>query len=152
MVEADHGAEVAQSVARHLVLFLRRPGGQSQFATPVWSDPVGRVGIRAAQELVHEDPSADLTVRALARAAGMSERHFTRVFAEEIGCSPARYVERLRIEAARNVLERSDDGLDTVARRCGFGSAETLRRAFLRQVGVTPGAYRDRFRLDSSAT
>ncbi len=147
MVEVDHGAEVAQHVARQLVLFLRRPGGQSQFAASVWSEPAGRVGIQAAQALVHADPSADLSVRVLALEAGMSERHFTRVFADEVGTSPAHYVERLRIEAARRVLERGDDGLEAVARRCGFGSAETLRRAFLRQVGVTPGAYRDRFTL-----
>ncbi len=151
LVEDDHGAQVAQNVARHLVLFLRRPGGQSQFAAPIWTEPAGRVGIRAAQELVHRDPSGDLTVAALAREAGMSERHFTRVFADEVGCPPARYVERLRVEAARHALETGDDGLDAVALRCGFGSGETLRRAFLRQVGVTPGAYRQRFALDGSA-
>lgn len=149
LVEADHGAEAAQSVARHLVLFLRRPGGQSQFAAPVWSEPAGRVGIRSAQELVHRDPSRELTVRTLARTAGMSERHFIRVFTEEVGCPPARYVERVRIEVARHVLESGDDGLDIVARRCGFGSAETFRRAFQRQVGITPGAYRERFALDA---
>lgn len=152
LVECDHGAEVAQNVARHLVLFLRRPGGQSQFAAPVWSDPAGRIGIRAAQELVHRDPAGDLTVRTLADEAGMSERHFTRVFLDEIGCSPARYVERVRVDAARNVLERGDDGLDAVARRCGFGSTETFRRAFVRQTGVAPGAYRERFRLDEPPT
>lgn len=79
----------------------------------------------------------------------MSERHFTRVFTSEVGCSPARYVERLRVDAARNALEIGDDGLETVARRCGFGSTETLRRAFLRQLGVSPGAYRERFALGS---
>ncbi len=150
LVEDDHGPVIAQSVARHLVMFLRRPGGQTQFAAPVWTDSSGRVGIRAAQDLVHRDPSGDLTVRSLAREAAMSERHFTRVFASEVGCTPARYVERLRVEAARNALEIGDDGLEAIARRCGFGSAETLRRAFLRQLGVSPGAYRARFALGAT--
>ena len=147
LVEDDLGARVAQTIAQQLVLFLRRPGGQSQFAAPVWSASSDHDGVRRAQALIHEDPAADLPVRRLAESAGMSERHFTRMFTDQVGCPPGRYVERVRVEAARRVLETGDDGLAAVARRCGFGTAETFRRAFLRQVGVTPGAYRQRFAL-----
>lgn len=147
LVEDDIGARAAQTIARHLVLFLRRPGGQSQFAAPVWTSGSDHDGVRAAQALIHEDPADDLPVRRLAERAGMSERHFARVFAADVGCPPGRYVERVRTEAARRCLETTDDGLAAIARRCGFGTAETFRRAFLRQVGVTPGAYRRRFTL-----
>lgn len=150
LVEDDLGAGVAQRIAQHLVLFLRRPGGQSQFAAPVWTAASDHDGVRRAQALVHENPAADLPVRRLAESAGMSERHFTRTFTDRVGCPPGRYVERVRVEAARRVLESGDDGLATVARRCGFGTAETFRRAFLRQVGVTPGAYRQRFSLTNT--
>jgi len=145
LVEDDLGAEAAQVVARWLVVFLRRPGGQSQFASPVWSEPVERPPIRAAQDLIHADPGADLSVPALARHAGLSARHFTRLFHLEVGEPPGRYVERVRVEAARRLLEEGGTTVDVVARRCGFGAAETLRRAFHRHVGVSPAAYRERF-------
>ena len=145
LVEADHGAEVAQTVARHLVMFLRRPGGQSQFAAPVWDRPTDKQAVRAAQDLVHADPAADLRVGALAAATNMSERHFTRVFAAEVGEPPAKYVERVRVDAARRCLEERGATVAAVAGRCGFGTAETMRRAFLRRVGVAPDDYRRRF-------
>lgn len=145
LVEADHGAEAAQTVARHLVVFLRRPGGQSQFAAPVWDRPVERDAVRAAQDLVNADPAADLRVGALAAASNMSERHFTRVFAAEVGEPPAKYVERVRVEAARRRLEQQGATVAGVARQCGFGTAETMRRSFLRRVGVAPDDYRRRF-------
>jgi len=145
MVEEDHGAEVAQAVARTLVMFLRRPGGQSQFATAVWSDAAQHRPVRAALDAVHADPAADLTVPKLAALAAMSERHFLRVFTREVGCTPAVYVERVRVEAARRTLEETDLGLDTVAARSGFGTAETMRRAFVRRLGVPPSDYRRRF-------
>jgi transcriptional regulator GlxA family with amidase domain len=145
MVEDDHGAEVAQEVARSLVMFLRRPGGQSQFATAVWSDASEHRPVRAALDLVHSEPSRDLTVPRLAAAAAMSERHFLRVFTREVGCTPAVYVERVRVEAARRLLEESDAGVDVVATRSGFGTAETMRRAFVRRLGVPPSDYRRRF-------
>ena len=146
MVEEDHGAEIAQTIARHLVMFLRRPGGQSQFAAPVWTPPAAHDGVRAAQDHVNVDPASDHRVDILARAAGMSSRHFTRVFHEQVGESPARYVERVRVDRARGMLERDDYGVAVVAQRCGFGTAETMRRAFVRRVGVAPDDYRKRFR------
>lgn len=146
MVEDDHGADLAQTIARHLVMFLRRPGGQSQFATPVWTPPAAHDGVRVAQDHVNVDPAGDHRVDILARAAGMSGRHFTRIFHEQVGESPARYVERVRVERARGMLERDDCGVAVVATRCGFGTAETMRRAFVRRVGVAPDDYRKRFR------
>ncbi|MCU1389789.1 MAG: HTH-type transcriptional regulator glxA, partial [Ilumatobacteraceae bacterium] len=145
LVEHDHDADVAQTVARHLVMFLRRPGGQSQFAAPVWEKPAERDAVRAAQDLVNADPAADLRVGALAAAINMSERHFTRVFAAEVGEPPAKYVERVRVETARRHLEQRGATVAGVARQCGFGSAETMRRSFLRRVGVAPDDYRRRF-------
>ena len=146
LVEDDLGAEVAQTVARWLVVFLRRPGGQSQFAAPVWSEPAERQPVRAAVDLIHADPSRPLDAAALAAHAGVSERHFLRLFRQELGTTPARYVEQVRIEAARRLLETGDSGLTAVAERCGFGTAETLRRSFHRCVGVAPDQYRQRFR------
>ncbi len=147
LVEEDLGTQVAQTVARWLVVFLRRPGGQSQFAAPVWSEPAERAPIRAAQDLVAANPAALCDVAARAARAGLSERHFSRLFTAQVGESPARYVERMRIEAARRLLESSDSGLAAIGAHCGFGSAETLRRAFQRRVGVAPDAYRQRFRV-----
>jgi transcriptional regulator GlxA family with amidase domain len=146
MVEDDVGAEVAQLVARHLVVFLRRPGGQSQFAAPVWSEPAERQPIRAAVDLIHADPSRPLDVPSLAAHAGLSERHLLRLFRQEVGTTPARYVEQVRIEAARRLLELEDSGLAAVADRCGFGTVETMRRSFQRRLGVAPDQYRRRFR------
>lgn len=142
LVEDDCGAEVAQVVARWLVVFLRRPGGQTQFATPVWATPTEREPVRAALDLVHAEPGADLSVPALARHAGVSTRHFTRLFQTEVGTGPARYVEKVRVDAARHLLETERVGVAAVAERCGFGTAETMRRAFLRQLGVPPDHYR----------
>lgn len=146
IVEHDHDAEVAQVVARWLVMFLRRPGGQTQFATPVWSERAETAPVRAAQELVDAEPGADHRIGALAAHVGMSERHFTRCFTAEVGTSPGQYVASVRVEAARRALETSDDTVDTIAARCGFGTAETMRRAFARRLGVSPDQYRQRFR------
>jgi transcriptional regulator GlxA family with amidase domain len=146
LVEEDYGVEVAQTVARWLVMFLHRPGGQTQFASPVWVPRAERSTVRAVQTLVETAPGGDHRVPALAAAAGMSVRHFTRVFTAEVGESPSRFVERTRLEAARRDLETSTDTLDLVAERCGLGSAESLRRVFQRHLGVSPDAYRRRFR------
>lgn len=146
LVEHDHGAEVAQTVARWLVMFLHRPGGQTQFAAPVWAPRAERSTVRAVQALVEAAPGGDHRVPAMASAAAMSVRHFSRVFTEEVGDTPGRYVERVRLEAARRHLETTTDTLDVVAARCGFGTAETLRRSFQRRLGVAPDAYRRRFR------
>ncbi len=151
LVEDDHGADVAQTVAQWLVMFLRRPGGQTQFAAPVWSGAAHHDGIREAVDLIHADPGADISVPALAAAAAMSTRNFTRVFAREIGTPPGRYLEQVRVAAARRLLETSTETTDVIADRCGFGTAETLRRAFQRCVGTSPGAYRRRFSHDHTA-
>jgi transcriptional regulator GlxA family with amidase domain len=147
LVEADHGAEAAQAVARELVVFARRPGGQSQFAAPVWAPPAARPSVAAAQDLIHADPAGDLRVPVLAERVGMSERHFSREFTRLLGCPPADYVERVRVDAARRLLESEPVLMGVAARRCGFGSAETMRRAFLRRLGVPPDDYRRRFAL-----
>lgn len=142
LVEEDCGPSIAQLVARHLVVYLRRPGGQTQFSAPVWSDATELEPIREAKDIIHRAPEADLRISALAEAVGLSERHFTRLFKAEVGESPARYVDRVRVEAARTILETERVGLAVVAQRCGFQSAETLRRAFHRRLGVSPATYR----------
>ncbi|MFD7656367.1 GlxA family transcriptional regulator [Actinosynnema sp. NPDC059797] len=151
LVEHDHDAALARLVARWMVVFLQRPGGQSQFSVRARVPPVREPGLRAVLDAVADDPAAPWTVEAMARRAAMSPRHFARVFPLRVGVPPARYVERARVEAAAGLLEAGDEGLDAVARRCGFGSAETLRRAFLRVLGVTPGGYRHRFRTTGAA-
>ena len=145
LVEDDLGTDVAQLIARWLVMFLHRPGGQSQFATPVWVRRAVRSPVREAQSRVEAAPADDHRVRELASAAAMSERHFTRVFTAEVGETPSRFVERVRTEAARRDLESTGDTLDVIAARCGFGTAETLRRTFRRRLHTSPDAYRRRF-------
>ena len=146
MVEDDLGAVVAQTVARWLVMFRHRPGGQTQFASPVWVPRADRSAVRAVQDLVESAPAGDHRLPVLAAAAAMSVRHFARVFADQVGETPGRFVERVRLEAARRELETTSDTLEAIAARCGFGSAETLRRAFRRRLDVTPDDYRRRFR------
>ncbi len=145
LVEHDLGPEVARIVARYLVVYLHRPGGQSQFATPVWSKSAEAAPIRLACEIIHDELGGDLSVDALAQRVGLSSRHFTRRFRAEIGEPVGRHIERLRVEAARQVLETESVGLSSVASRCGFGTAETLRRAFHRRLGISPDAYRRQF-------
>jgi transcriptional regulator GlxA family with amidase domain len=146
LVQEDLGTEVAQSVARWLVMFLHRPGGQTQFASPVWVPRAERSAVRAVQTLIEAAPAGDHRLPNLAAAAGMSLRHFARVFTAEVGETPGRFVERVRMEAARHDLETTSDALDVIAARCGFGTAETLRRTFQRRLNVAPDAYRRRFR------
>ena len=146
MVEDDHGAGVAQQIARHLVMFLRRPGGQSQFATAVWAPAPVPGPIRAAQDHIHANVGSDLAIDRLSALVAMSPRHFQREFRRLLGEPPGRYVDRVRVEAARRALEDDPDAtVTTVARQCGFGTAETLRRSFARHVGVSPDQYRRRF-------
>ena len=145
LVQADFGVEVAQVVARWLVMFLHRPGGQSQFAAPVWVPRAERSPIRAVQEHVEAHPGADHSVTAMAASAAMSVRQFARVFAKEVGQPPGQFVELVRTQAARSELEATTDTLDVIARRCGLGTSETLRRVFHRHVGVAPDSYRKRF-------
>ncbi|MGH0031953.1 MAG: GlxA family transcriptional regulator [Myxococcota bacterium] len=145
LVEEDLGREVALAVARRLVLFLKRPGGQSQFSSQLEVQLSDRSPLRELQAWIAANPTADLSVEALASRVAMSPRHFARVFTRELGVTPARYVERVRVEVARRRLEESTLGVDAVAEQSGFGSAETLRRAFLRSLSVSPGDYRSRF-------
>ncbi|OMC13959.1 transcriptional regulator [Mycolicibacter heraklionensis] len=145
LVEQDHGTEVAQTTARWLVLYLRRPGGQSQFAEPGWLPRSRRAPIRDVQELIESEPGRTHRIHELAARASMSPRHFTRVFTDEVGMAPGAYVERVRTEAARRQLEETDDTVVAIAGRCGFGTAETLRRTFIRRLGISPDHYRKTF-------
>ncbi|MCR6487940.1 DJ-1/PfpI family protein [Amycolatopsis sp. OK19-0408] len=146
LVEADLGAEVARLVAKHLVVFLQRPGGQSQFSVRLETGRPRTEVLRGVLDSVAADPSAPHTAATMAARAGVSPRHLTRLFHDELGRTPARFVEQVRLEFAQQQLERTTDPLDVVARRSGFGTAETLRRAFARGLGVTPSDYRARFR------
>jgi transcriptional regulator GlxA family with amidase domain len=143
-VEEDHGIELARRTARALVVFMRRPAGHSQLSLRAEVTNVRNDTLRWVLDAVAADPSADHTASSMAALAGMSVRHFARLFTEQVGLTPARYVEKARVEAARSLLELGDDSLDLIASRCGFGSAETMRRTFLRVLGAPPGACRDR--------
>jgi transcriptional regulator GlxA family with amidase domain len=147
LVEDDLGPQVARDVARYLVLYLRRPGSQSQFSVPLWAAQPATDPIRAAVLAVHADPGGRHGITDLAAQARLSPRHLQRRFTAEMGIAPAAYVERVRIEAARRALAEGDDPVHAVARRCGFGTAETLRRVFQRRLGLAPSGYRDRFRI-----
>jgi transcriptional regulator GlxA family with amidase domain len=150
LVEDDFGRETALDVARWMVIFMKRPGGQSQFSAQLESQLPERDRLRVVQSFIVENPAADLAVESLAQRAAMSPRNFARVFAAEVGTTPARFVERVRVEAARRALEESDAGVDGVASVCGFGSSETMRRAFVRNLRVSPAEYRNRFRSTGS--
>lgn len=144
LVEDDLGPEIALEVARRLVVFVKRPGGQAQFSAGLAAQAARRDPLRELQAWVVDHLDADLSVPALAQRACLSERQFTRAFKGETGMTPAAYVEALRVERARLLLH---DGatVDEAARATGFRSAEVLRRAFHRRIGVAPSAYRDRF-------
>ena len=145
LVEEDLGPEVALEVARWHVMFVKRPGGQSQFSASLAGQLAESGPLRAVQEWIADNLDADLSVAALADRAHMSERNFARVFQREVGTTPARYVEGLRIERARIALSESRQPVDAVARRCGFGTAATMRRAFERRLRIRPSDYRARF-------
>jgi transcriptional regulator GlxA family with amidase domain len=152
LVEEDHGRELALAVARGLVLFLKRPGGQSQFSAQLSSQLASRQPLQELQAWIVENVHADLSVDALAARVGMSPRNFARVFTREVGATPALFVEIARVEAARRRLEEDGGrGIEAVAAECGFGSAETMRRAFLRRVRVSPSDYRTRFQANLSS-
>ena len=147
LVEEDLGAEVALAVARLLVVFFKRPGGQSQFSGALSVQQASRPALRELQAWIAGHLDEDLSVAALAERADFSERSFARAFRAEVGQTPAAYVEGLRVERARALLEDGAQSLEAVARAAGFSSPEVLRRAFHRRVGVSPAAYRERFRL-----
>ena len=142
LVEADLGREIARQVASQLVMFFRRSGGQMQFSRKRQADLVGRSALQGVQRWAANNPADDLSVPALARRMGITPRHFARLFRGEIGVTPAAWVESVRIEAARRLLEEGDEPPKQVAAHCGFADADTLRRAFQRQLGVTPAEYR----------
>ncbi|WP_354641372.1 GlxA family transcriptional regulator [Kitasatospora camelliae] len=146
LVEEDLGRETALRVARHLVMFLRRPGGQAQFSTQLAAQLAERRPLREVQGWIADHPEADLSVETLARRAALSPRQFARAFTAEVGTTPGRYVGGIRLEAARRRLEDTEDGIEEVARACGYGTPEAMRRAFTRTLAVAPGEYRRRFR------
>lgn len=144
LVEEDLGREVAKRVAAQLVMFFKRPGGQMQFSRKGASELTGRSALQELQRWVVAHPEADHAVAALADRMGLSPRHFARLFRSEMGVTPAAWVERVRIDAARGFLETARVPSKQVAALCGFSDTDTLRRAFLRQLGVTPAEYRKR--------
>ncbi|MFI6469996.1 GlxA family transcriptional regulator [Streptomyces sp. NPDC050516] len=146
LVAEDQGEDVALAVARQLVMYLRRQGGQSQFSVPLSRPATSRRDIDELRLWIADHLGDDLSAEALAARMCLSERHFARVFKQETGASPAAYVEAARVEAARRLLETTDGPLDEVAEAAGLGSVETLHRAFKRQLATTPAAYRRRFR------
>lgn len=145
MVEEDHGRDVALAVARELVVFLRRPGGQSQFSAQLAAQTAEHEPLQELQAYIVDHPREDLSVTALARRVAMSPRNFARVFTREVGVTPARFVASVRVETARRLLEDSSEGLESICARSGLGTTESMRRTFLRFVGIAPGQYRERF-------
>jgi len=145
LVELDLGPKVARDVARWLVLYLRRPGGQSQFSAALAGQRAEREPLREVQAWMVDHLDEDLSVPALSERAFMSPRNFARAFKREVGMTPAAYVETLRVERARVLLETGDENVEQVAQRCGFGTVETMRRVFRKRLGVSPGDYRERF-------
>jgi transcriptional regulator GlxA family with amidase domain len=145
LVAEDHGRPLALAVARQLVVFLQRPGGQSQFSAPLATQTGDREPLADVRAWIEDHLHGDLSVPSLARRAGMSSRNFARRFAQEIGETPARYVQSARVDAARRRLEESRHGLDRIASDCGLGSADSMRRAFVSAVSTTPSEYRARF-------
>lgn len=145
LVEQDHGADLVRDVARWLVVYLKRAGGQSQFSALIEANPPPQSALRVVTEAIAANPAADHSVKSLAVRASLSTRQLTRLFRSELGMTPAEYVEMIRIDAARAALDAGRTVTET-AHLAGFGSTETLRRAFVEHLGVSPKAYRDRFR------
>jgi transcriptional regulator GlxA family with amidase domain len=146
LVEEDHGREVALNIARFLVMFLVRPGGQAQFSHMLSHQAVRSKPLRELQVWMLENLRENLTVEKLAERVGMSPRHFTRVCLRETAMNPGQFVDRMRVEAAQRMIDSSNMGLKEVADACGFRNADGMRRTFLRVMGITAGEYMDRFR------
>ncbi|WP_198651434.1 GlxA family transcriptional regulator [Dyella sp. C11] len=142
LVEEDLGRDVAMQVASELVMFFKRPGGQLQFSRQGEAALAGHATIQALQRWIGAHPEEDHSVAALAERAGLSARHFARVFHQEVGVPPAEYVEQVRVEVARRLLEAGKEAPKRVAALCGYADVNSLRRAFVRRLGVTPADYR----------
>ncbi|MFD4956275.1 GlxA family transcriptional regulator [Streptomyces sp. NPDC058451] len=152
LVEEDLGRDVALSVARHLVVFLRRPGNQAQFSAQLAAQTARREPLPDVQQWITEHPADDLSVEALAARARLSPRHFARAFRAETGTTPGRYVDRVRLEHARRLIEDTADGVEEISRASGYGTPEAMRRAFVKALGAAPAEYRRRFRPAPATT
>ena len=146
LVEEDYGSRLALQVARNLVLYLRRPGGQSQFSAALSLQLTDRKPLRELESWVLDNLNKPLTVPVLAQRVAMSPRNFARVFTQEMKTTPAKFVERLRVEAARRRLEESQNSMETIAAECGFGNVNSMRNVFQRALKIAPGQYRRHFR------
>jgi transcriptional regulator GlxA family with amidase domain len=146
LVESDYGPSVARRVARWMVVFLQRPGGQAQFSVWAQSELPVTTGLREILDSIVSDPGADHSIATMAAQAAVSERHLVRMFGDQVGMTPARFVEQARLEAAKVLLATEDNSQEAVARRAGFGGPDTMRRTFRRNLGISPGMYRSRFR------
>jgi transcriptional regulator GlxA family with amidase domain len=151
LLEEDHGRELALKVARYLVLFLKRSGGQAQFSTQLQAQFSSIPAIQKIQQWCHDNLCGDLRVATLARRAAMSERNFIRLFREDTGQTPAEFVESARLQVACRLLEENELTVKEIAERSGLGSTATLRRIFTRRFGVSPLQYRDKFHADAAA-
>jgi len=149
MVERDHGRELALELARSLLVYVKRPGGQSQFSEALKQQKRSATGrFDALHFWMKDNLAVDLKVEALAERSGMSPRNFARLYTDETGMTPARAVEQFRVDAARAMLENPNVSIKTIAGQTGFGNDERMRRSFARLLGVTPLAYRERFAVD----
>lgn len=146
LVEEDHGSRLALQVARNLVLYLRRPGGQSQFSAALSLQLTDRKPLLELEAWVLDNLQKPLTVPLLAQRLAMSPRNFARVFTKEMKTTPAKFVERLRVEAARRRLEESHNSMEMIADECGFGNVNSMRNVFQRTIKIAPGQYRRHFR------
>lgn len=145
LVEEDLGRGAAMKVASQLVMFFKRPGGQMQFSRAGATLPAGRSALQEVQRFVAAHPASRHSIASLAARAGLSPRHFARLFHGEVGITPASWIEQTRVSAARSLLEQGREAPKKVAARCGFANVDTLRRAFVRHIGVTPAEYRKRY-------
>jgi len=147
LVEEDLGRDIAKQVAAQLVMYFKRPGGQLQFSRKGESRPMGRSVLQELQRWVAATPDLDHSIASMAKRAGLSPRHFARLFHAEVGITPAVWLEAARVTTARTLLENGHDTPKLVASKCGFANADTLRRTFKKHVGVTPAEYRKQHAL-----
>ena len=145
LIEHDHGASLAREVAKDLVVFMARPGDQSQFSVRLEAPPTGSSAVRKVMDRITSDLTLNHSLQSLAGIAGLSPRHLSRQFVAETGYTPQQFTDRTRLEAACVMLTSGADSLEHIAERTGVGSSESLRRLFKREMGITPGAYRRRF-------